>query len=239
MTLSNTVWAPHKPWKGGLVDRGLPIPDGVEWRTGVRFTSTGCVAPLLQDPCAPADKVPTRTGADAEFLSLNIIQPVDCSTISNIDLERLARERLDSTTEWALGQQLMLDSGALGNPKLTDAVATAYTCAQDALATMLGLASQTGFGAALTVHLSPAAAALLAYKNLDDLDWVDYIVSPGYGEAPAIWVTGATYVGVDTEVVLTGVWREGNNQNVVAEKIGIAFFDPCILIAGTFPADCV
>lgn len=237
MTLSNPTWASQQPWKGGLVDRGLPIPGDVEWRTGVRFDSTGCVAPLLQDPCAPADKTPTGVGDEHEFLPTQVIQPVECSTIGGIDLERLARERLDVTTEWALGQALAFDPVGLGNPKLTDATPTAYACPEAALAALVGQASQIGFGAYLTVHLTPAAAVLLA-ERIAAIDWLTYIISPGYGAGQQIWVTGPTYVGVDADIVLSGVQRVQNTKQEIAERIALAYFDPCILLSGTFANDC-
>lgn len=237
MTLSNTAWVPQQPWKGGLVNRGLPVPDGVEWRVGVRFNSNGCVAPLLQDTCNPTDKTPTRIGAENEFLPVEIIQPVECATIGNVDLARLASERLETTTEWALGQELAYDAAGLGNPKLTDATPTAYACAKAALAALIGQASQIGFGAYLTVHLTPAAAVLLATEMVE-VDWLTYIVSPGYGEQPQIWVTGPTFVGVDKHVDLSGVQRVENTKQEIAERLAIAFFDPCILLSATFANDC-
>jgi hypothetical protein len=238
MTLSNPVWLPQQPWKGGLVDRGLSFPDGVEWRTGVRFNSTGCVAPLLQDACNPTDKTPTRVGDEHEFLPTNAIQPVECATISNIDLERLARERLTATTEWALGQSLLLGTATEpDNPALSDVVATAYGCAEEALSKTLALAAQAAFGTALTVHLTVEAAVLLA-ERIAAIDWVTFIVSPGYGTGAQIWVTGPTYVGVDADMVLSGTFREQNTAQNIAERLVLAVFDPCVLFSGTFPNDC-
>lgn len=238
MTLSNPVWLPQQPWKGGLVDRGLPFPDGVEWQTGVRFNSTGCVAPLLQDACTPTDKTPTGIGAEREFLPTVAIQPVECSTIGNIDLERLARERLTTTTEWALGQSLLLGTATdPDNPALSDVAATAYLCAEEALSKTMGLAAQAGFGAALTVHLTVEAAVHLA-ERIAAIDWATFIVSPGYGSGTQIWVTGPTYVGVNAEMILSGTFHEQNTKQNIAERLVLAVFDPCVLVSGTFPNDC-
>lgn len=239
MTLSNPTWIPQQPWKGGLVDRGLPFPDGLTWQTGVRFNSTGCVAPLLQDACNPTDKVPTGIGDEHEFLPTNVIQPVECSTINNIDLERLARERLDSTTEWALGQSLLLGTATdPDNPALSDAAVVPYGCGEVALAASLGLAAQASYGSALTVHMTVSAAALLA-EQIAAIDWATFIVSPGYGsDTPQIWVTGPTYVGVNEDVMLSGVLRVENTVQFVAERLVLAAFDPCVLVSGTFPPDC-
>jgi len=238
MTMSNPTWIPQQPWKGGLVDRGLSFPAGLEWRTGVRFNSTGCVAPLLQDACVPADKVPTGIGDEHEFLPTNAIQPVECSTINNIDLERLARERLDATTEWALGQSLLLGTATdPDNPALSDVAPVAYGCAAEALSKTLALAAQASFGTALTVHLTVEAAVLL-YDQIANMDWVTFIVSPGYGTGAQIWVTGPTYVGVDEEIMLSGVLQVQNTQQFIAERLILAAFDPCVLVSGTFPNDC-
>lgn len=238
MTLSNPTWISQQPWKGGLVDRGLSFPEGLEWRTGVRFNSVGCVAPLLQDACVPEDKEPTRIGDEHEFLPTNVIQPVECATIGNVDLERLARERLDSTVEWGLGQSLLLGTATVpDNPALSDVIATAYGCAEEALSKTLGLAAVNGIGARLTVHLTVEAAALL-YDQIAVIDWVNFIVSPGYGTGAQIWVTGATYVGVDDQVMLSGVLQVENTKQFIAERLVLAAFDPCVLVSGTFPNDC-
>lgn len=238
MTLSNPVWLPQQPWKGGLVDRGLSFPDGVEWQTGVRFNSTGCVSPLLQDACNSTDKTPTGIGDEHEFLPAQVIQPVECSTITNIDLERLARERLTTTTEWALGQSLLLGTATdPDNPALSDVAATAYLCAEEALSKTMSLAAQAGFGAALTVHLTVEAAVHLA-ERIQAIDWATFIVSPGYGTGAQIWVTGPTYVGVDAEMVLSGTFQEQNTKQNIAERLVLAAFDPCVLVSGTFPNDC-
>lgn len=238
MTLSNPTWIPQQPWKGGLVDRGLPFPEGVEWRTGVRFNSTGCVAPLLQDACNPTDKVPTGIGDEREFLPTIAVQAVECSTITNIDLERLARERLTTTTEWALGQSLLLGTATdPDNPALSDVAATAYGCAEEALSKTMGLAAQAGFGTALTVHLTVEAAVVLA-ERIAAIDWATFIVSPGYGTGAQIWVTGPTYVGVDADMVLSGTFQEQNTKQNIAERAVLAAFDPCVLFSGTFPNDC-
>lgn len=238
MTLSNPTWIPQRMWEGGLVDRGLPFPEGVEWRTGVRFNSTGCVAPLLQDACIPTDKEPTRIGDENEFLPTNVIQPVECATIGNIDLERLARERLDATTEWALGQSLLLGTATdPDNPALSDATPVAYDCARAALAATMALAAAASFGSALTVHLTVDAAVLLA-QDIAAIDWATFIVSPGYGAGPQIWVTGPTFVGVDSEIVLSGTLQVQNTSQEIAERLVLAAFDPCVLVSGTFPNDC-
>lgn len=238
MTMSNPTWIPQRLWEGGLVDRGLPFPAGLEWRTGVRFNSTGCVEPLLQDACVTEDKVPTRVGAENEFLPTNVIQPVECSTINNIDLERLAQERLEATTEWALGQSLLLGTATdPDNPALSDVAATGYLCAEEALSKTMGLAAQAGFGTALTVHLTVEAGVHLA-ERIAAIDWATFIISPGYGTGTQIWVTGPTYVGVDEEVRLSGVLRVENTQQEIAERLVLAAFDPCVLVSGTFPNDC-
>lgn len=243
MTLSNPTWIPQQPWKGGLVDRGLSFPDGVEWRTGVRFNSTGCVTPLLQDACAPTgEKTPTGIGDEREFLPTNVVQPVECATIGNIDLERLARERLETTTEYALGEVLALDPLTLGNPKLTDAVPTEYGCAKEALAATLAIAAVNGRGTRLTVHANVSAAVHLAHEMVL-IDWVDWIVSPGYETAPQtagpqIWVTGPTYVGVEDQIHLSGTLQVQNTKQEIAERVVLAAFDPCVLVSGTFPNDC-
>lgn len=238
MTLSNPTWIPQQPWKGGLVDRGLSFPDGVEWRTGVRFNSTGCVAPLLQDACNPTDKVPTRIGTEREFLPTVVIQPVECATIGNVDLERLARERLETTTEWALGQSLLLGTATdPDNPALSDVAATAYGCAEEALSKTVALAAVAGIGVALTVHLTVEAAIVLA-ERIAAIDWLTFIVSPGYGTGAQIWVTGPTYVGVDNQITLSGVLHEQNTKQEIAERLVLAAFDPCVLVSGTFPNDC-
>jgi hypothetical protein len=238
MTMSNPTWIPQQPWKGGLVDRGLPFPEGVEWRTGVRFNSTGCVAPLLQDACVPAEKTPTRLGDEHEFLPTNVLQPVECATNGNIDLERLARERLDSTTEWALGESLRLGTATEpDNPALIDAPVVAYGCAEEALSKTLALAAQASFGSRLTVHLTVEAAALL-YDQIAVIDWVTFIVSPGYGTGAQIWVTGPVHVGVDDQVMLSGVLQVENTKQFIAERLVLAAFDPCVLFSGTFPNDC-
>jgi hypothetical protein len=238
MTMSNPTWIPQQPWKGGLADRGLSFPAGLEWRTGIRFNSTGCIEPLLQDACNPTDKTPTGVGDEHEFLPTNVIQPVECATISNIDLERLARERLESTTEWALGQSLLLGTATEpDNPALSDAVATEYLCAEEALSKTMGLAAQASFGGALTVHLTVEAGAHLA-ERIAAIDWATFIISPGYGTGTQIWVTGPTYVGVDEEIVLSGTLQVQNTQQEIAERLVLAAFDPCVLVSGTFPNDC-
>lgn len=226
--------------RGGLLSVALPPPEG--WMRGIAVNFHGCGEPILRDKCIAAVDTPHRPGV-AEFPAFPIEQSSTCSTLSDIDHEEHARDRLDATTEWALGRQLATDQAGTGAPSLEDAtvlgtmdlleLATAVGCLEQA-------AADTGFGARWVLHAPVRAAAYLAERRLNIDGFTPsgqrWIFSPGYpsniGTTMGLWATGVVWAAVSGVDVHSGTadFRR-NSLDGWAMRTGIVAFDPCINLA--------
>lgn len=239
--------------RGGILASALPLPEG--WTRGIAVNLYGCGEPIVRDKCVTAVDEPHRPGV-AEYAPFPIEQGSTCSTLTDIDHEARARDRLDATTEWALGQQLALDVVGTGNPSFADAILlgttateTPYSSVVAAVACLEQAAADAGFGARWVLHSSVRGAAYLAYhgRGLAEFDpsgqlrspaGAPVIISPGYPSEGAsentvrYWVTGSVWAGVSAVDVHSGTpdFRR-NSLDGWAMRVGLVAFDPCINFA--------
>lgn len=223
---------------GGLLDVADPAPDGWQ-RGGLTVSFHGCHAPDMLDKCVSVQSdAPSPSTAD--FKAFVIAQGDVCSTLSRLDHATNARQRLEATTEWALGRQLSTDQAGLGTTSLADATLLG-TCdnVTDAVSALEQAAADTGFGAYLTLHTSVRGASYLANASIIDLGGPatspvgsPWVFSSGYANPDAgtvrFWATGRVWVGVGTDLYLHDPdWRT-NTDEAFAERPAIVAFDPCI-----------
>lgn len=244
---------------GGLLENAYTLPDG--WENGIAFLGTGCSEPEIVAPCVVTDRTETRPGDANIFEPIWINQSAGCSTLSQIGTVDIARDRLESTTEWALGRALATGAGS-NNPALADAEnvhSAAYDPATVAfnvvhsVACIEQAAADVGFGAEVFLHAPVLAAAFLANTGMMTDDYRSpagyrWIISPGYPVAPAdggtaisIWATGSVFAAVTPAQTLvdggtgqapTG-WRY-NTDAAYRQRLGLSAFDPCLNLSATF-----
>lgn len=233
--------------RGGLLANAYPLPDG--WENGIAFLGTGCAEPQISAPCTITDRTEVRPGDASVFEPIFIEQSSACSMLSKIGNVDIAANRLDATTEWALGRALASGSGST-NPALFDGesvstgsdVVAAISCIEQA-------AADVGFGAEVFLHAPLRAAAFLAEKSqiIDGMfspSGFRWIFSPGYpadANSVTIWATGSVFASVSpAETLVDGVtglppvgWRQ-NTGAAYRQRIGLAAFDPCLNLSATF-----
>lgn len=244
--------------RGGILANANPLPEG--WENGITFFGTGCSEPEITAYCTITDRTETRPGEAPIFEPIFIAQSAACSTLSKVGTVDMASNRLEATSEWALGRALATGLGS-SNPSFADAenvsasddlgnvglaVVNAVSCLEQA-------ASDIGFGAEIFLHAPMRAASYLAnagvmsesYYSAGGIPW---IISPGYpieagdeGDTITLWATGTVFAEVsDAYTLLDGQtgrppvgWRI-NTDAAYRQRIGLAAFDPCLLISATF-----
>jgi hypothetical protein len=234
---------------GGILAQALPLPDG--WENGVGFLGTGCQEPEFHLPCVVTDRTEIRPGEGVFFEPIFVQQSSACSTLSKLGHTDIAADRLESTTEWALGRLLATGAGTT-NPALADAdLITAGTAAVDAMSCLEQAIADVGFGADAVIHVPFRAAAYLRSQDLIDDNGlsparIPIIISPGYPvpevDEVSLWATGPVFAGVTTAYPLvdgvTGLppmkWRQ-NTDAAYAQRLALAVFDPCLNLTVTFP----
>lgn len=226
--------------KGGLLDVAHPAPAG--WERGLLLPFYGCGEPKLQDNCFTSMDTPHRRGEAARFDSFAIQQGSECATLPGLDQSVQAQGRLESTSEWALGQQLQLGVVNVSNPNLGDADVLGTIADADfvhAVSCLEQAAADAGFGAEWFLHAPVRAAAYLKrLKMLDDglsPSGAPWVISPGYQPQGAttvrLWATGPVWVGTDEPRNLQALNRRTNTDTAYAVRQGLVAFDPCINIA--------
>lgn len=231
--------------RGGLLANAYPLPDG--WENGISFLGTGCSEPEVSGPCTITDRTEVRPADAVVFEPIFINQSSACSMLSKVGNVDIATNRLESTTEWALGRALATGAGA--SPALVDATSVS-TGANfvEAISCLEQAAADLGFGAEVFLHAPLRAAAFLMDKSLikdgsfspSGFQW---IFSPGYPAATdsvTIWATGSVFAGVSpAETLVDGVtgqppvgWRY-NTAAAYSQRLGLAAFDPCLNLSAT------
>jgi hypothetical protein len=239
--------------RGGLLDSAEALPEG--WENGIAFRTTGCVEPEILGPCEIGDTVEVRPG-DAIFTPVYIRQSAACALMSQVGTVNIAENRLEGTTEWALGRSLV--TGVLSeNPSFEDsesvhlfADATGNIPLQmvDLVSCLEQAVADVAYGTEAFLHAPLRAAAYLRAANLVDRDGLSpsgfrWIISPGYpvgettedGTTLSLWATGTVWASVTAaEPLLDGVtgqrpvnWRM-NLDAAYAQRLGMAAFDPCL-----------
>lgn len=188
---------------GGLLSAARPLPSG--WQRGVSFVDTACLSPVALGECPTmADLKPGQRPSAATFRPYSIVQAVECTSASQLDLNALSAAELDRTREVAVARELLTgeaslrDAGpsSIGNPALVhDAsdLGAAYTSVVAAMADVEAavLAANSGRGVAVLVPvpvLAHAIAAGVVWR--DGARWRTptgglVIASPGFdGRAP-------------------------------------------------------
>lgn len=232
--------------RGGLLANAYPLPDG--WEHGITFLGTGCSEPELSGPCTITDRTEVRPGAANIFEPIFINQSSGCSMLSKVGNVDIATNRLESTTEWALGRALALGAG--DNPALADGTSISTGASFiEAVSCLEQAAADVGFGAEVFLHAPLRAAAFLMEKSLvmDGLfspSGFQWIFSPGYPTTSetevTIWATGSVFAGVNAaETLVDGVtgqppvgWRQ-NTAAAYRQRLGLAAFDPCLNLSAT------
>lgn len=226
--------------RGGLLKAALPAPEG--WERGIVVEYYSCGEPEILQACVVATDEPKEAGVPATFKPIPIRQGAVCSTVSRSNLTQQARDRLESTTEWAIGRQLAEDLGQVGNPSLADAdvmgviadgnFEAAVSCLEQA-------AADTGFGVPWTLHGPVGAGAYLTGPRLLENglspNGAPWILSPGYpgrvSNKIRLWVTGPVWAATNAMRDLDATERKTNTANGWADRLAIAGFNPCINIA--------
>jgi hypothetical protein len=202
------------------------------------------------------DRTEVRPNGAPIFEPIFIEQSSACSTLSKVHNVDIATNRLEATSEWALGQALATGVGS-DNPSFADAdsvsvvedidniglaVVQSISCLEQAVADF-------GFGAEAVLHAPLRAAAYLANARMMTDDYfspsgMKWILSPGYpveDDVITVWATGSVFAGVGDAYTLTdGVtgrppvgWRT-NTAAAYRQRLGLAAFDPCLLLAASF-----
>lgn len=236
--------------------RGLPLPDGWE-EGGIVFRTSGCSEPVILSACEVSDRTGTRPGENGLFEPVWITASAACSLLSQIGTVNMASDRLEATSEWALGRTLATGLGST-NPSFADATVVHAATDDDVVAAVSCLeqaAADFGFGAEIVMHAPPRAAAYLRDHFLmeDDVHTSPaghpWIISSGYpvdsesgdDTVVTIWATGTVWAGVsDAYILRDGVtgrplpgWRM-NLDEAFAQRVGLAAFDPCLNLAASF-----
>lgn len=248
--------------RGGILDSAETLPEG--WERGVRFRTIGCAPPELLGVCEIGDPEDMRPST-AEFRPAWIRQNAVCALMSQVGTVNLSLNRLEATTEWAMGQMLATGGGTeVGanppNPSFLDAtVVHASSAATDAdirntVSCLEQAVADTGYGAAAVLHAPFRAAAwLMANYLMEPISrlspsGIPWIISPGYpidddGVTVSIWATGPVWAGVDESYVLAQQDAHGrtvdfrtNLDAAYSQRLGLAAFDPCLNLAASFVA---
>lgn len=254
MQIVTTALGNGRRIRGGILANAYPLPEG--WENGISFLGVGCEEPNITAPCVVMDRTEVRPGDASVFDPIFIHQSAACSMLSKLGLVDIAADRLEATTEWALGQALATGIGS-GNPSLQDATSVALweDAADVALAVVSSVAcleqgaADAGFGAEVFLHAPLRAAAFLANAGMMTEDYLSpagfqWIISPGYpvdGDAVTMWATGGVFASVtDAQPMInpaTGQapvgWRT-NTGSAIAQRLGMAAFDPCLNLSATF-----
>lgn len=224
---------------GGILARALAAPEG--WTRGLVVPFYGCGEPIVRDKCVLAEDEAHRTGV-ATFHPFPIEQRSECSTLSGpggLDHERFATDRLDATTEWAMGQQLAADVTGQGTPSLANATSLGTVANADfvsAVGCLEQAAADAGFGSRWVLHAPVRAAAFLTKDKMlrDGLSptGATWIISPGYPvQGPTtvrLWATGQVWAAVDAPQVVAGLDHRVNTEAAYALRAGVVAFDPCL-----------
>lgn len=226
--------------RGGLLDVARPAPAGWE-RGGLAFDFHTCREPDVVNKCVALVDEPARPNPSS-FPMFPIEQGNTCSTIGGVPQEAHVLDRLDSTTEWALGRQLALDVVGTGAPSLSDATVLGV-CGDviSGVSSLLQTAVDRSFGMALVLHATVRGAVYLASSQLitdrgviKGLN-IPVIISPGYPnpglDTVRFWVTGQVWAGVSSPDVFADVDWQKNNETARAMRLGIVAFDPCVNLA--------
>lgn len=246
------------PRSRGILDVAYDLPDG--WETGVTFRTSGCLEPEVLAVCHVDSVDPVegvRPGDSPVFEPIFVRQSAACATMSVVGTVDMSRNRLEATTEYALGQ-LLLNGGVTANPSLADAtsvanvgsIAEALVEVVAAVGCLEQAVAETAYGAEAFLHAPYRAAAWL--KAVDAMDDDGYspagfrwIVSPGYSGGATttitIWATGAVWAGATPSYTLsdglsgrTPGWRT-NLDEAWSQRLVLAAFDPCLNLSATFP----
>lgn len=98
---------------GGFLTESCSLPEG--WERGISFQDTACLTPTVMGEC-PACDVPglkdAQTAGTETFRPVSLIQAVECSTFSGIDVAAVARDGLDATAGYALARELLTGEAA-------------------------------------------------------------------------------------------------------------------------------
>lgn len=212
--------------RGGVLAQAEALP--ANWENGIAFRTIGCVEPEVIAPCVIHDVIVEERPGETVFTPVFIRQSAACSTIPQIGTVNIAENRLEGTTEWALGRSLA--TGALtDNPSFADAESVheyalptgnlplqmidLVSCLEQAIA-------GTAYGASAVLHAPLRAAAYLKSVSLIDNDGLSpsgfpWILSPGYpmgeevtvddepGITLNIWATGTVWAAVTAAEPLT------------------------------------
>lgn len=239
---------------GGVLAQAFPLPDG--WENGVAFRGTGCAEPEINLPCDVIDRTEIRPDGVMYFEPIFVSQSSACSTLSKVGNVDIATDRLESTTEWALGRLLATGLGT-ANPALFDATLISASAEPvDAISCLEQAIADVGFGAEAVIHAPFRAAAYLRQQYLlSDSGFspagIPVIISPGYPvddeDIINMWATGPVFAGVtDAYTLVDGVtgappmkWRQ-NTDAAYRQRLALAAFDPCLNLTVTFPVpECI
>jgi hypothetical protein len=218
----------------------------------------GCQEPIIVGPCVVTDRTQVWPADAAIFEPIFIQQSAACSMLSRLGLVDIAANRLESTTEWALGRALAMGAESdnisfedatliasfdgVGGGNVGLGVVSAISCLEQT-------AANYGFGAEVFLHAPVAAAAYLANAGVMTEDYMSpagfqWIISPGYPYVDGtitVWATGSVFASVTpAESLVNGVtgqapqgWRT-NSGAAYAQRLGMAAFDPCLNLSAMF-----
>lgn len=109
------------PAPGGLLASARVLPVG--WQSGISFTDTACLLPVVMGECPSGVNLKPGQGAEAAtFRPVSVIQAVTCTALGGFDTAGVAEAALPQTADFALAFELLTGtaSGRDYNPNAQD-----------------------------------------------------------------------------------------------------------------------
>lgn len=236
----------------GLVASAPVVNDGTRWEQGFAWRPERCFSVQGFGPCGTPDSVPEDVDPGVQYYQPPGFRVRDwCTTLNGrLDVERVRRQ-VEAATSFVVAQELWdgalstADPGTVNgapyvNPFLADGTATVVPPPAD-LTTAIAVLEQEAMAAAngQTVWLHMPISMLPPVSDLRRVGNVIYTASDnvivadaGYPTTGTIYATGPVQVRlspvVTTDDPAETTFREINRQEVWAERVFAATFDPCV-----------
>ena len=226
---------------GGLLASASDLSAG--WENGIEFTPATCLVPERVAVCPEDYTGELDEVGPVQFMPIELRQGVKCSSLSRLDVGRLAGETIDITTEYLLAQELQ-DGAASGNPALVDATSLGTsTVVGEAISWLEEAGAAALAGRLIVIHVPALLSVYLPdtiYRDGEG-NWRTrlgslVVISPGYTGSD-IYATGEVYAAVSPIDTKERMERSTNIDEGWGERFGLVAFDPCFNVSVTTPID--
>lgn len=265
MTIPNAVtWPPVRAATPNLLTLAAPLPAG--WERGITWTAgDGCAVPFVVGECPTGDdlKQAADDAATVTFVPVTVGAAVACTASGGGPGDR-AWGILDATVADALYQELLTGAvsardaaGATGNPAIAGSVTHDFGdlgSVVDAFACVEQFAAGASSGRELWLHTSVHGLTLAKDAGIvwrDGTRWRTAYgstvvatagldsVTVGLVTTVAVIATLPVAASVGRRDVMDDLDRATNTATSRVEEIGMAAFDPClVVVAGTGVDSC-